>query len=122
MWRLKSAIEKRLLKAISLEYLGGGCPVQGEGKVDEYDIYFRARGDRWSFNIGTGVKVYGIPDGVGELVFSSTGKWGENYDAGWMPWFSAYLICRRCIKIYWLCKYGSQKSADNRSKFWKKYG
>lgn len=30
---------------------GGACPVQGEGTLDGHEVYYRARGEGWSFRV-----------------------------------------------------------------------
>lgn len=61
-----------------VEYLGGLCPVQGEGTLnDQYNWYFRARYDYWEFILE--------PKGTNPLAhyFSLTaeGKLGRGTDA-----------------------------------------
>jgi hypothetical protein len=34
-----------------IDSVGGLCPCQGEGTVDGYEFYFRARHGAWTFNI-----------------------------------------------------------------------
>ncbi len=36
---------------LTIDRIGGQCPVQGDGWVDEQFWYFRARGSRWSFEV-----------------------------------------------------------------------
>ncbi len=62
---------------VEIRWLGGNCPVQAEGKINDQEFYFRARGGCWSMSIG-GSDVVGNPDWYYEEVF---GAWP---DAGWM--------------------------------------
>jgi hypothetical protein len=63
---------------ILISWLGGNCPVQAEGTVNGEPFYFRARGARWSMEIG------GAPsDGVAEWQY--TEGYQEWPAAGWMP-------------------------------------
>ena len=64
---------------IDIDYIGGNCPVQAEGRVNGEEFYFRARGNRWSLSVG-GDDVVGKPDWYYEEPY---GK--EPFDAGWMP-------------------------------------
>lgn len=72
--------------------IGGQCPVQGFGTLElgefsrvlgatELHLYFRARGERWSCEIGRGVDRWGCPT---EVVWEAWGQWGVWPDAGWM--------------------------------------
>lgn len=62
----------------------GACPVQSEGTVDGHPIYFRARHDAWTLDIG---QKGGDPhksrwdEEPGWQVF---GDYGGTFDAGWM--------------------------------------
>lgn len=61
---------------ILIDLLGGNCPVQAEGTADGEPFYFRARGERWSMEIG---------GALGDPAWSYTQRYGtEKYAAGWM--------------------------------------
>jgi hypothetical protein len=68
-----------------LSQIGGNCPVQGFGRIDDHPglaWYFRARGDGWSLDVGP-------PDGTdyvdkADAVFSLAGRWNPWPSAGWM--------------------------------------
>lgn len=68
--------------------LYGACPVQGQGDVDGFHWYFRARHDAWSF------EVYSTPfEADGGLPPDHTRVWdveGEAGDASWMPYSEAW--------------------------------
>lgn len=36
---------------ITIDSIGGNCPVQAEGSFDDKRFYFRARGEEWSFTV-----------------------------------------------------------------------
>ncbi len=78
--------------AIVIEYLGGNCPVQGEGTIDGKPFYFRARGDCWRLGIG------------GDPVVSPEWEYGEDYgtwpDAGWMTAEEAEQFLRQAAKRF----------------------
>ena len=38
-----------------IEWLGGLCPVQAEGTIDDKPFYFRSRGTHWSFTVGSDI-------------------------------------------------------------------
>lgn len=63
--------------SIAIALIGGNCPVQAEGDINGEPFYFRARGSRWSMEIG-GNPVHGAAEW----------EYGESYgawpDAGWM--------------------------------------
>ncbi|HEY7313388.1 MAG TPA: hypothetical protein VH643_28825 [Gemmataceae bacterium] len=75
----------------------GNCPVQGFGTVLGRDLYFRARHDRWSFDVA---------DHAGNLPSdgyqNSDGFYreGEYSNAGWMPLSDAVEIIVRCLREY----------------------
>lgn len=62
---------------ITIEQIGGNCPVQAEGRIGSEPFYFRARGQRWS--IGIGGDVVGNPDWYYEEEYP-----GGQFTAGWM--------------------------------------
>lgn len=65
-----------------IRWLGGSCPVQGEGTVDGREWYFRARGQHWSF------EVYSSPEeseGNAPPLWWTVEEWGTWPDAGYMP-------------------------------------
>jgi hypothetical protein len=62
---------------IEIRWIGGNCPVQGEGTIDGQEFYFRARGEHWSIGIGG--------DPVGEPEWYYEEGYGSWPDAGWMP-------------------------------------
>ncbi len=72
---------------LEITSLGGNCPVQGEGFIDGYPFYFRARGESWSLEIskrGDSEVALGN-DAKFELeVWGWYGEPGEMFGAGWM--------------------------------------
>lgn len=68
------------LDGIDPDWLGGNCPVQGEGFFTdngvEYNYYFRARGTHWSCDVSAGDSFWSIRERYGD---------DDNlYAAGWM--------------------------------------
>ena len=61
---------------LSIDCLGGYCPVQGEGTVNGKPFYFRARGEWWRIGIG------GEP--IGSPEWDCGARFGQWPDAGWM--------------------------------------
>jgi len=79
--------------AIEIDYIGGNCPVQAEGRIGNVPWYFRARGQSWSMGIG------GEPICGPHVRFD--GEYGDNpYAAGWMPQYVALEIIADCIRRY----------------------
>ena len=90
--------EEKLGRLGSMSYLGGNCPIQGEGHtVDGYPWYFRARGNRWTFEVGGNKDGNGIG---GRRLFVSCPYENEPYEAGWMPNDDAERFLRRCLRRY----------------------
>jgi hypothetical protein len=71
---------------MSIEDLGGLCPVQGWGTVDDWRWYFRARGEAWSIGACGG---HGDPEDVEENS-ATTFYVEEHYGAG--PFDAGYMI------------------------------
>jgi hypothetical protein len=75
----------------------GNCPVQGFGTVLGRDLYFRARHDRWSFDVA---------DHAGHLPSDgyqdSDGFYreAEYPNASWMPHRETVAIIERCLREY----------------------
>lgn len=63
--------------AVTIDQIGGNCPVQAEGHIAGKPFYFRARGEHWS--IGVGGDVIGQPDWYYEEEYP-----GGTFAAGWM--------------------------------------
>ena len=88
----------------------GSCPMQGFGTVRGRELYFRARHDRWSFDVA---------DHAGRLPSDgsqeSDGYYREDAypDAGWMPLSEAVAIIERCLAEYTA---GRQQGAGERRK------
>jgi hypothetical protein len=69
---------------VTFDTLGGNCPVQAEGKFLDMNFYFRARGTRWSLEIGETIS-HGM--NYEWLYFQ---EYGDNeYAAGWMEEYEA---------------------------------
>jgi len=75
----------------------GSCPVQGTGTVFGRALYFRARHDRWSFDVA---------DHAGHLPSDgfqdSDGFYreAEYPNASWMPHQKAVTIIEKCLREY----------------------
>ena len=77
---------------IIIEYLGGNCPVQGEGTIDGKPFYFRSRGAAWS--LGVGGEPVGKPDWE---IQEAYGTWP---DAGWITEDEARAFIAKGAKLY----------------------
>ncbi len=74
---------------IEIDYLGGQCPVQAEGKINGVPFYFRARGEHWSLSIGP------------NPVWHYSEAYGDGpYDAGWMGHEEARQFIDKSANIY----------------------
>jgi hypothetical protein len=69
--------EGKTMKGLVIDTSGGNCPLQIEGTIDGVFFYFRARGKRWSIDIGESAR-----GGDGEWRIEA--PYGEWPDAGWM--------------------------------------
>jgi hypothetical protein len=82
-----------------IETLGGMCPVQGEGTVDGFPFYFRARGASWSFSVADkdGDPVMNGPGEDGFHIAEPYGTWPE---AGYMDIGIARAIIERSARKF----------------------
>jgi hypothetical protein len=79
---------------IEIDWLGGNCPVQAEGRIDGEEFYFRARGARWSLRIGG-------PDVVCAPKWLYEEDYGDGpFDAGWMSEGEARDFIEKGAKLY----------------------
>lgn len=81
------------MSELIIEQIGGNCPVQAEGLIDDQPFYFRARGEHWS--IGIGGDVVGDPDWYHEEEYP-----GGEYAAGWMSEDEARAFIRKGAELY----------------------
>ena len=70
---------------VHITMIGGNCPVQVEGTIrsrrrgaQKWAFYFRARGNRWSFQVGDD------PISAPDWEYEEEYKPDEPYAAGWM--------------------------------------
>lgn len=78
---------------IEIDFCGGNCPVQAEGRINGEPFYFRARGEHWSLSVGA--DPVGDPRAQYIERFSS-----DQFAAGWMDVTTAYgLILRAACGI-----------------------
>lgn len=64
---------------IEITMIGGNCPVQAEGTIDDEPFYFRARGQGWSLSVGG-------DDVMMDPKWHHSEQYGDGpFDAGWMP-------------------------------------
>ena len=75
---------------IEIDYIGGNCPVQSEGRIGGVEFYFRARHKGWSMGIGGSDNVLNP-----EFFYS-----GDHENAGWMPKYVALQLIADCIRRY----------------------
>lgn len=74
------AVTKRAADmGITIDSLGGNCPVQAEGGFDGKRFYFRARGEEWQFHVADS------DSAIFNDAWIIERDYGEGpYDAGWM--------------------------------------
>lgn len=79
---------------LKISYLGGNCPVQGKGTIDEEPFYFRARWGQWSMSIGG-------EDVVGNPRWYRVRDYGTDFaSAGWMEESEARDFIEQCAKDF----------------------
>jgi hypothetical protein len=86
------------MNEVVIDYIGGNCPVQAEGKIGGKEFYFRARGNHWSISIDSD---------LGPDVRFLNPEWyyeepyGDGpYDAGWMSEEEARALIYEAAKRY----------------------
>jgi len=87
---------------VIVDWLSGHCPVQSEGSIAGVPFYFRARGARWMFYVGT--------DPLSDTSWSTGGPYGEGYEAGWMELDDARALIARAAGL-WLAEQEPEPSA-----------
>lgn len=90
---------------VTIDFLGGNCPVQAEGAIDGHTFYFRARGSHWSMEISGGTESlhtclfqFGAPEW--QIVWEYDERWGDWPDAGWMDDKDAIWLIHRAAMLY----------------------
>lgn len=77
-----------------LDWIGGSCPVQAEGTYQGKNLYFRARGNRWTLYIGN-------PDVFADDAWTYGEPYGdEPYVAGWMETKEAIGFIEQALRLY----------------------
>ncbi len=78
--------------------LGGNCPVQGEGTVDDKWWYFRARHRSWQFEVfSQPFHPSGALPPDTSIIFEAA---GGHDDAGWMPETEAWDLIENNIAAF----------------------
>lgn len=90
-----------------LNWLGGSCPVQAEGSIDGHPLYFRARGARWSLEIGK-------TKGNEPPLFWHVEDYGTWPDAGYMSDEIALEMIDKAIQEYRIAKPEKIRRDDTR--------
>ncbi len=79
--------------SLTIDMLGGNCPVQAEGRIDGTPFYFRARGSAWSFSVGE--------DAISRPDWSHQESYGDGpFDAGWMSDAEARSFIQKAAILY----------------------
>jgi len=94
--------------------LYGNCPVQGDAKLRGHHLYFRARGSAWTCAIYLD-RTHPAPENFagsepfehdvffdvdGVTGFVHCGEYGDEFDAGWMPYEEAERFIRTCAAAF----------------------
>lgn len=74
---------------LQIHSIGGVCPLQAEGTIENKPFFFRARGNRWTLGIG------GEPVLKPESFYS-----GSIPDAGWMSEAAARELIETTAQIH----------------------
>src|SRR4051812_24067155 len=81
---------------IIIDTIGGNCPVQAEGTIDDWPFYFRARGSHWSLEVAEP----GF-EPCGEAVWEHRAKYSdEQYAAGWMTEAEARAFIAQAVPLF----------------------
>jgi hypothetical protein len=79
--------------AIRIDYIGGNCPVQAEGRINGHKFYFRARGEHWSIGVGG--------DPIMNPAWSYEEPYGdEPFAAGWMTEDEARTFIDKAVGLF----------------------
>ena len=98
---------QRILKAINAEYncdlrmTCEACPVQVEGTIDGYGLYFRSRWDSWRLAIAETFEQAVRASRMGDTTFyheSSAGLFA--FDASWLEPEQLDVALRACLTAY----------------------
>lgn len=82
---------------IEIDWIGGNCPVQAEGRIDGRGFYFRARGESWSLELAE----EGEPVDYEGSAWSHEEEWGDGpYAAGWMPEKTAREMIAKAAQLW----------------------
>ena len=93
-------------------HLSGWCPVQGEGTLRGYPIYFRARHAHWTFTVAVtkdrpcdfaswlNAPIEGFFEDLGVLGYELGGQYGTEHEAGYMPYDIAEKLIVACAKRF----------------------
>lgn len=79
--------------SITVDWIGGNCPVRAEGTINGKPFYFRARGDHWSLGIGGA-------DPCEDAEWEHYAWYGSWPDAGWMTAQEAEAFLRAAAARY----------------------
>ena len=94
---------------ITIDAIGGNCPVQADGKIDGKPFYFRARGGRWSISIG-GSDVISRPQWYFSAPYRDPAPTPHaiagklHFAAGWMPKEAAASFIYTAAQLYFRTK------------------
>jgi hypothetical protein len=101
-------IKNLVIKELDLRvvFLGGVSPTTGYGTLADYGWRFRARGNRWMFEV--------VPDSHAStnekttpIIFTLSGEYGVAGDEGTLPVIEALEIIGQCARQFLRGQYGT---------------
>lgn len=86
-------LKREVPQGVEIFYITGGVPVFAEGKVDGFEFYFRARGNRWHFEIA----YEDDPSYSRGSLWRMERRYGSRqFAASWMPQTEALAFILEC--------------------------
>ena len=90
---LEKWLEDEMPEGLTVYYITGGVPVVAEGKVEGFEFFFRARGNRWQFHVA----YEDDPSYTRGALWRREGWYGTaRFAASWMPHADALALVLDC--------------------------
>ena len=90
---LREEIERAKERSFEKYYITGPIPVVAEGKVEGFEFFFRARGNRWQFDVA----YEDDPSYARGALWRTEGWYGTaRFSASWMPQADALALILDC--------------------------
>jgi hypothetical protein len=92
-------------RSIEIDWLGGNCPVQAEGKIGGKPFYFRARGSAWAIAIGGDLYATTFGNATDSRGWLYQEEYpGGPFAAGWMSEAEARAFIEQAAQRYFFGK------------------